>query len=429
MCSFTLQSIRCYWEMIQLYNEGNRMSKGMIKLSVVTVALLMVITKPIEAKNVVTEFVVPAKESITGRESKHVFFGFSQIGVASGDSQNGDYTFQVDRLRLGWKYFSGSLSGKVFLDFAKDASDNGGIGVPDLVKDAFIAYKFNDAVVIKIGVIKTPVGMSFTIPGWNLDVIKRGFDKKLAFERAFGVMISGRDMGFGNHGKVDGLEMGHERPWKGFGYDIMIAGQTGRSGAVTNAKPGDANAYIGRIMFDWTELIHTEASYGISQSAGGIDDSKYNPNTGPEDYRVFNIGIDSHFDRSNIKAEYYDSENIRGVDGWNVKTLALTGTYYLTDTLEVAIKYIGGEGEKVGFDETEVSNTYLGLNYYINPENNKMDRRSKRNRNRHRIQLNYVLAGGDAGDVNSDVAAEFEKYASGAFFNEDTFLLQYQFKF
>lgn len=61
-----------------------------------------------------------------------------------------------------------------------------------------------------------------------------------------------------------------------------------------------------------------------------------------------------------------------------------------------------------------------------------MDRKSKRARNRHRIQLNYVYAGGDAKNARadqSDAAAQFEKYASGAFFTEDTILLQYQFKF
>ena len=414
------------------------MNKEKIKLGVVTAALLMGTTVTMAGGDLIPEIIVPPEKSITGWESKHKFFGFSQVGVAFGDgatsdSQYGDYKFQADRIRVGWTYFSGPLAGKVFLDFAKKGSDTGGIGVPDIIKDAFIAYNFNNAAVIKAGVIKTPVGMGFTIPGWNLDVIKRGFDKKLAFERAFGVMVSGRDIGFGNNGKVDGLEMGHERPWKGFGYDLMISGQAGRSGAVAGAaqgtKPGNANAYMGRIMFDWTELIHAEASYGVSESAGGIDPANYGSFEGPEDYKAFNMGIDSHFDRANLKAEYYDTENVRGVDGWDIQTLALTGTYYVTDTIEAAVKYIGGHGEKPGLEETDVSNTYFGLNYYINPKNNKMDRKSRRARNRHRIQLNYVYAGGDARDADSDAAAEFEKYASGAFFTEDTILLQYQFKF
>jgi len=401
----------------------------MTKLCATTVVLFLTIVTAIEGEDSIPNLTILDTNPITKEESRHTFFGFIQVGVVSNSSQKNAYTFETDRIRLGWKYISGPLAAKVFLDFAKEKADNGGIGVSDVVKDAFIAYKFSNAVVIKIGVIKTPLGMSFTIPGWNLDVIKRGFDKKLALERAFGVMISGRNIGFDNYGKVDGLEMGHERPWKGFGYDLMISGQNGRSGAVTNANPGDGNAYIGRIMFDWTELLHAEASYGISQSAGGIDASKYNPNTGSKDYKVFNFGIDSHFNSANIKAEYFDTKNIRGVAGWNIKTMALTGTYYLVDTLEVAVKYIGGIGEKIGFYGTNVSNTYLGLNYYINPKNNKMDRQSKRKRNRHRIQLNYVLAGGDAGNVNSNVSAVFEKYASGAFYNENTILLQYQFKF
>jgi len=355
--------------------------------------------------------------------SKHKFFGFSQIGVQAGDgavktNQNGKMKMDADRIRLGWKYFSGPLAGKVFLDFAK--TGDSGSGMPDIIKDAFIAYKFNNAAVVKAGMIKTPVGMSFTIPGWNLDVIKRGFDKKLAFERASGIMLSGRAIG--GSGKVNGLEMGHERPWDGFGYDIMISGQTGRSGAVKNAKVGDDNAYTGRIMYDKGQILHVEAGYGVSKNAGGIANDDRN---GTADYKVLNIGIDSHFEGANVKAEYYDTKNIQGVKNWNMKTVALTGTYYFTDTLEGAVKYISGSGDK-GTTSAKATNTYLGLNYYINPKNNKMDRKSRRSRNQHRIQLNYVLAGGDAGDANANTVF---KYAGGAFYKDNAVLAQYQFKF
>jgi hypothetical protein len=355
---------------------------------------------------------------------KFKFFGFTQVGVRVGDgavqdNQKGDYKFEADRIRLGWKYFSGRLAGKVFIDFAKDGSDKGGIGVPDLIKDAFISYKFDDAAVVKAGIIKTPVGMGFTLPGWNLDVIKRGFDKKLAFERSFGVMVSGRDMGFGNNGKVNGLEMGHERPWKGFGYDLMVAGQTGRSGAVKNANPGDDNAYMGRGMFDWGQALHAEVSYGVSKSAGGIDDTDHaTGKTGGKDYHVLNAGIDSHFDRANVKAEYYNVQNIRGVAGWDMNTLALTATYYLTETLEIAAKDIRGTSHHPTARKGDAANTYVGLNFYINPKSNKMSRKAKKGRNRHRVQANYVFA---------DVDADFK--GVGALFTENTVLLQYQFKF
>ena len=354
--------------------------------------------------------------------SKHKFFGFSQIGLQAGDGakkdDNAKFRMDADRIRLGWKYFSGPLAGKVFLDFAK--TGDSGSGMPNIIKDAFISYKINNAAVIKAGMIKTPVGMGFTIPGWNLDVIKRGFDKKLAFERASGIMLSGRAIG--GSGKVNGLEMGHERPWTGFGYDIMVSGQTGRSGAVTNAKVGDDNAYTGRIMYDKGQELHIEAGYGVSKNAGGIAGFKKADNTviganGTEDYKLINVGLDSHFEGSNVKAEYYDAQNIKGVDGWDMNTLALTGTYYVSDTVELAIKDIRGT-ETRGGNDADAANTYLGVNYYINPKNNKMDRKNRRSRNQHRVQLNYVVA---------DVDDNFK--GVGALFKDNTILAQYQFKF
>ena len=246
------------------------MKKETIKLGVATAAVLLMSTSLMAGGEIVPmEPMVKAPKAKSDWKSKHKFFGFSQIGLQTGDGakkgDNADVGFDFDRIRLGWKYFSGPLAAKVFLDFAKDGSDKGSVGVPDMIKDAFIAYKFDDALVLKAGVIKTPVGMGFTIPGWNLDVIKRGFDKKLAFERAAGIMISGRDIGFGNNGKVNGLEMGHERPWKGFGYDLMVTGSTGRSGAVNSKnedgkvyKANQSNGYMGRLMFDWGQALHTE---------------------------------------------------------------------------------------------------------------------------------------------------------------------------
>ena len=351
--------------------------------------------------------------------SKQKFFGFSQIGLEAGDgakkSKDADIGMDFDRIRLGWKYFSGPLAAKVFLDFAKDGTDKGSVGIPDLVKDAFIAYKFDDAMVIKAGILKTPVGMGFTIPGWNLDVIKRGFDKKLAFERASGVMLSGRDIGFGNNAKVNGLEMGHERPMKGFGYDLMVTTATGRSGAV-NSKNTDGkvyaknqeNGYMGRVHFDWGQELHSEIGYG--KIKGNTDGSG-------EDYKLLNVGLDSHFEGSNVKAEYYDAKNIRGTKGWDMNTLALTGTYYVTDTVELAVKDIRGTETRGGKD-LNAANTYIGVNYYINPKNNKMDRKNRRSRNQHRIQLNYVVA-----DVDSDFKGV------GALYKDNAILAQYQFKF
>lgn len=361
-----------------------------------------------------------------GSDAKLVMFGFSQINAAMGDGSikedsDSDIKFGADRIRLGWKYISGNIRGKVFLDFNQATDKKEDTGFRRVMKDAFIAYKVNDDVQIKAGLIKTPVGMGFTIPGWNLDVIKRGFDKKLAFERGTGLMISGRDMGFGNKGKVNALEMGHERPWKGFGYDIMIANQTTRSGAVkeSDKKGGEGNAYMGRVMFDWGDILHTELSYGTNPHAGGTEESLA--------YKVKNFGIDSHFGKSNVKFEYYDVENIQGRDGWDMSTTAITATHYVTDTVELAIKDIRGSEELDG-QTSDVSNTYLGVNIHLNPANNKMDRKNKRKRNSHKVMINYVKAGGDTELFNTSRAEDFKK-GTGSFYRDDTILAQYQFKF
>jgi len=361
-----------------------------------------------------------------GSDAKLVLFGFSQLGAEAGDGvikeeSDSNVKFGADRIRIGWKYFSGNVVGKVFLDFNQATDDKEDVALRRVIKDAFVGYNFNNAVAVKLGLIKTPVGMGFTIPGWNLDVIKRGFDKKLAFERGTGLMISGRDIGFGKFAKVNALEMGHERPWKGFGYDIMVANQTTRSGAVKESdhKGAEGNAYMARVMFDWTELAHVEASYGTNPHAGGTENSLA--------YKVKNFGVDSHFGKGNVKFEYYDVENIQGRKGWDMTTTAVTGTYYLTDTLEFAVKDIRGSEDLDG-QTSDVSNTYIGFNIYLNPANNKMDRKNKRKRNSHKIQINYVKAGGDTEIFNTSRAEDFKK-GTGSFYRDDAILAQYQFKF
>jgi len=365
------------------------------------------------------------KGKVGEQDSKLQIFGFAQLEARGGDGvikddQDADVKFGAQRVRLGWKYSVGKVRGKVFLDFNQAHDDKSGVGLPDMVKDAFASYLYNKALAIKVGLIKEPLGMGFTTPGWNLDVVERGFDKQLAFERSMGVMLSGRDLGFGNSGKVNGFEMGHERPWKGFGYDLMISNQAGRSGAVVNANPGDANAYIARVLFDWTELFHAELSYGVSQKAGGIEGTEINGvplSSDTKDYKALNFGVDSHLGKGNVKFEYFDAQNLQGVDNWDESTFSITGTYFISDELELASKHIQGTSKKDGV-ETDLGNTYIGFNYYLEPANNKMDRLSKKKKNSHRIQINYVMANGDRDDWNG---------LKG--YRDNAVLAQYQFKF
>jgi len=387
------------------------MKRNMIKLATGAAAVLLMSTS--------AQAGYTMKKKVGDIDTKLTMFGFAQINANMGDGAIADDSdskvkFGADRIRLGWKYVAGNVRGKVFLDFNQATDDKEDVGARRVIKDAFISYVVDPAFIIKAGIIKTPVGMGFTIPGWNLDVVKRGFDKALAFERGEGIMISGRDMGMGNNGKVDGFEMGHERPWKGFGYDIMIANQTTRSGAVkkTTASNAEGNAYMARLHFDYTELLHSEISYGVSPEASGVADS--------EDYEVLNIGIDSHFaDGMNVKAEYYDVSGIKGATKHDMQTFALTYTAYLTDSFEFALKSINGEEDQAG-TERDIGNHYIGFNWYPSQVTTSKSRGGKRKNNQHVVKVNYVSATGDS---------ETFVGAGGTMYKDDAVLAMYQFKF
>ncbi len=365
------------------------------------------------------------KKKVGDIDTKLTVFGFSQINAQSGTGKAGKDTdqnvkFGADRIRLGWKYSAGKVRGKVFLDFNQNSAvnDDGKIfgedvGAARIIKDAFISYVEDPAFVVKAGIIKTPVGMGFTIPGWNLDVIKRGFDKQLAFERGNGLMISGRAIG--GKGKVNGFEMGHERPMTGFGYDIMIANQTSRSGSVKSITTGDAkkNAYMGRLHYDQGEALHLEVSAGTNPHAGGTVAS--------EDFDVLNIGLDSHFgDGMNVKVEYYNVSGIKG-NVHDMQTLALTYTAYVTDSFEVAIKSINGSEDKDGA-EADIGNHFIGFNWYPSQVTTGKSRGAKRKNNQHVVKVNYVATTGDKDGANA-------WQGNGKAYTDDVILAMYQFKF
>lgn len=342
------------------------------------------------------------KKKIGDVDTKLTLFGFSQLEMRGGDgslggTDNTAVSFHAQRIRLGWKYSAGKVRSKVFIDFNKKSVVNAtdSVGLPDNIKDAFVAYAFDKAFIPKLGLIKMPHGMGFTIPGWNLDIVERGFDKKLVLERNMGLMLSGRDIGFGNYGKVNGFEMGHERPWKGFGYDIMIANPAGRSAVVINAAEGHGNSYSARGMFDWTELLHFEASYAMSESAGG-DEHTSASGFDTEDYESIDIGLDSHFlDGGNVKVEYITGHNIKGEKDHDMQALTVMGQYAINEYVEPTFKYMQGSVQSTTAADADLSNLYIGVNLFLVPTNKKMNRSSKRKRNAHKVVLNYIHAAGD----------------------------------
>ncbi len=364
------------------------------------------------------------KKRVGDVDTKFTFFGFSQLEARGGEGIVGTnpgapVEFGAQRVRLGWKYVAGKVRGKVFLDFNKDHATNpktgDGAAMPQMVKDAFISYQFSNALTAKAGLIKMPNGMGFTMPGWNLDIAERAFDKKLVLERNTGLMFSGRGIGF-NGNKVNGFEMGHERPWKGFGYDIMVANQANRSGAVTGTSVAGGLSYAIRGMFDYTEKIHAEVSYAVSQNAAGYVAS--NPTaTDNLDYSNINIGIDSNLGKVSLKGEYFIASNIKGVKDYNENALTATAGYFVMPNLEGIVKYTQVASTKNSVS-TSLSNTYIGFNLFLSQPKSDFSRKSKRGRNQHKVVFNYIIANGDTATFNG-----LGGYTANAW------IAQYQFKF
>ncbi|MFT7860024.1 MAG: porin [Sulfurimonas sp.] len=393
------------------------MKKGIIKLAAGAAAILLMSTS--------AQAGYTMKKKVGDVDTKLTMFGFAQLEARGGDGtiaedEASNVAFGAQRVRLGWKYVAGKVRGKVFLDFNQDAAPNyktgDGAAMPKMVKDAFVSYVADPAFVAKLGLIKMPNGMGFTMPGWNLDIVERGFDKALALERNTGFMISGRGIGFSGN-KVNGFEMGHERPWKGFGYDVMIANQASRSAAANSSKNG-GNAYAVRGMFDYTEKLHLEASYAMSENAGGLD---ANVTVGNEDYSNFNFGVDSNLGPLSLKAEYFDATNIKGIKDYNEQVLTATAGYFVKDNIELTTKVISGKAQGNGAD-TSLTNTYLGVNLFLSQPKSDFSRKSKRGRNQHKVVANYILASGDtSGSTN--------EWNGLKGYKDNAFAIQYQFKF
>ncbi len=326
---------------------------------------------------------VAAPMTVSAAEAK--FFGYSQIFAKAGKGSVGNtddsLRFGIGSIRLGYKIKQGSAWGKLQADFGKTDSANVN-GVPEIIKDAVVGYKFSDAANVMAGVFKTPVGMDFNISGRNLDIVQRGMEKPLVLERAAGLMISGRNI-------------------SGFGYDLGVFNPTTRSSAVDFGTAGNATAYAGRVMYDMGKTLHIEASYGTSTQDSG---------SAAEDYSVFGVAGAYKMDAMTFKAEYVAGSSVLGVKDADEAVWYLHGGYAINDTVEAVVRYYSAtQSRPVGNDST-LGNAYLGANIYLAEKNNA------------RIQLNYVLASGD-----TDGADAYTGVAKG--YTDDIFLAQFQVGF
>jgi hypothetical protein len=322
--------------------------------------------------------------------------GFVQLEMRGGDGQSaeGGLEFEAQRIRVGLNYYRGPIAGKLLFDFNQSFTSREA-GLPMAVKDAFVAYKFSNAAFVRMGMIKTPVGMTFTTPAWNLDIIDRDLlDKGLVLERDIGVMLSGRLIGQERHTdreqlNVSGVELGAERQGYGFGYDIGVFNPAGRSAAVVwdENLVGDALAYAGRLHYDRGPGLHVETSYGVSEQAGGM--VMDGPTT--EDYEVFGLGIASELWETGLefKGEYLSGSDIQGEKGWDQATYSLTVGYYVLDNLELVVKAYRAESERDAL-KTDLGNTYVGFNFYLAPSSSAW-----RDLQQNKIVVNYIFTNAD----------------------------------
>jgi len=314
------------------------------------------------------------------------WFGYSQITVEGGkgtdtNADNGlqtDPKIGADRVRIGYKVKLGDAFGKLQVDFNRKDISKITAGMPDIIKDAEVGYKVNNAASVKVGIFKTPVGMDFNTSGKKLDITKRGMEKALVLERSLGIMASGRNIA------------------GGFGYDIGYFNPTTRSGAVSGGTAGDDKAYAVRGMYDMGSALHVEASYGKSEQANGID---------TEDYTVFDVAASYKVEGATVKAEYISGKNVLGVDGRDQTVWYLHAGYQLNPMYEAVVRYYQGDDD---LSDTSLGNTFIGLNIFLNPA-------KKYN---SRIQLNYVLASGDT-----------DTWGGIGGYTDDAFLAQYQVAF
>jgi hypothetical protein len=342
---------------------------------------------------------ITLKKTVGDKDLKLKLYGFQQMEMRGGEGYNNrddGVFFQAQRVRVGWNFYYGKVFGKLFLDFNKSFEDKGG-NLPEGIKDGFVGYRWSNAAFIRLGMIKTPVGMSFTIPGWNLDNIERNLlDKGLVLERDFGLLFSGRVIGDEEMAdKVEGTEMGHERQGKGFGYDIGVFNHPGRSAALRDKSGrlgrGDSLAYAFRLHYDNTDKLHFEVSYATVEAPTDVSSETF----GDTDYDVYGFAVNSFLgEKWNVKFEYLHGENIQFRDGQTQECMTTTVGYMIGRQTEGVIKHYAAStdfsGEFAEVTDTDLGNTYIGMNFFLEPM--KFSHRTLQN---HKISVFYVMTSGD----------------------------------
>ncbi len=311
------------------------------------------------------------------------------IQITAEDDLSDDHgvVFGNQRVRLVTRAKSDRMYGKLQVDF--DKADDGAedpATMDAVVKDAEAGYVVDERTRISFGLFKTPLGMDFLASGTKLDIIKRGMEKGLVIERAVGVMAS------------------VELP-EGLGVQAGVFNPATRSRAIdgsgdTAPIAGEDYTFVGRGTWDrgpW----HAEIAYGLAQSSAEAE------GTAAEDYGVFDVGVRYQQGPLTAKAEFITGSGIENLDGRDQSVWYVHGGYMVTGWLEGVARFYSGQYEQ-GDLEQDASNLFLGANVFLTE-----DRRNGR------LQVNYVISGGDAADWSG----------KGLVYADDAVLVHYQVLF
>ena len=310
------------------------------------------------------------------------WFGFTQITAYSKSESkpNDGFVFGADRVRIGYKLKDGNVFGKLQIDFNQTDSGPKAAVLPEIIKDAFAGYKFSSAASVKLGQFKTPLGMDFNTSGKKLDITKRGMEKKLVLERAAGAMLSGR--------KIAG----------GFGYDIFYGNPAGRASAVgTNGTLGKDHTTVARISYDMGRLMHVELATGKSTVNGGTD------------YKATDFAMAYHRGPMTGKFEYVIGKGAKNVATAKEKVFLVHLGYQFSKKFEGVVRYYSAKDDS---NSLKLTNTYIGANVFLGS-----------NKTNGRLQLNYVLVGGDKKGSANVYSGTAKGYLDSAI------LVQYQVSF
>lgn len=327
-----------------------------------------------------------AATGIAQAEIKVKWFGFGQLTTAQRDDKkpNDSFNFGADRVRIGFKIKDGPVFGKLQVDFNKTDSGAKSGTLPQIIKDIVAGYKFSGAAKISTGQFKTPLGMDFNTSGKKLDITKRGMEKKLVFERTVGLMVSGRKIG------------------NGFGYDVFYGNPATRGSASAGGTAGSDNTTVFRVMYDMDKMMHMELATGIDGNSGA----------GMEDYEVTDFAFRLKSGPSTVKFEWIDGSNTKGVSGNNESVWFVHYGHKLSKSTELVFRHYAAETSPAAGSGRSLANTYLGANFFLGS-----------NKTNGRLQVNYVVVGGD--DINA--ATPYNGVAKG--YADTALLTQYQVSF